>query len=243
MNEGYGAVIPLDEKVKKIKFMFFDMEGTLFTKAVKNTHGIAASVWTKIAQELGPDALALEEMTKQKWNRGEYTGYIDWMRDTVLIHMAYSLKKDLFTKIVDDIEYNEGVERTVRMLHNKDIQTGLISGGFARQARKAAKELHINHYLAACDYFWDEKGYLSHWSLLPFDYKGKLDLMATLLRDLKLEKHEVGFVADGANDKYMAREVGLSIAYNAQQELKEASNFWLDGEDFSGILRFLAPHI
>ena len=41
----------------KIKFAFFDMEGTIFRKAVGKEYvkgKTAPSLWTKIAQHLGP---------------------------------------------------------------------------------------------------------------------------------------------------------------------------------------------
>lgn len=227
-----------------IKLVFFDMEGTIFRKEVKDSKGnTSPSAWTVIAEELGEQAAREEDRTKDKWNNDVYDGYVEWMEDTINIHKKYGLKKDQFEQILGSIEYREGVEHTFQKLHENGIKTALITGGFKRQADRAQKDLKIDHAFAACEYHWSEDGSIEHWNLLPVDYEGKVDFMKLIMEEHGLSPEECAFVGDGSNDVELAREVGLSISYNGPEELEAAASYIInqerDEEDFSEILDYL----
>ena len=75
------------------KLIFMDLEGTLLQKAtcVFRASGTAPSTWTLLARRLGREALQEEEETKERWQKGEYRNYIEWMQDTIRIHQCYGL--------------------------------------------------------------------------------------------------------------------------------------------------------
>jgi phosphoserine phosphatase len=231
-------------KITAPKLIFFDMEGTIFKKIYKTSKGnTAPSAWTLIAQHLGPEALKEEEWTKEKWNNGEYAGYVEWMEDTIKVHKKYGLNKGFFEKIMKGVDYYSGVKETFDVLEKAGIRTALISGGFKAQADRALKDLKIDHAFVACEYLWDEKGNLVHWNLLPCDYEGKLDFMHLLMKEHKLKKEEVAFVGDGKNDIPFAQAVGVSIAFNGAPELQKVSTHSVNQpegkEDFRAILPLL----
>lgn len=229
---------------KKIKLIFFDMEGTIFKKVVKISKGnIAPSAWTLLAQHLGEKALEEEEKTKDKWSDGKYAGYVEWMEDTIKIHKKYGLTKSFFDKVINSIEYHDRVKETFKELNKKGIITSLISGGFKANADRAQKDLKITHSFAACEYFWDEKGKLIHWNLLPCDYGGKVDFMKLIMKEYRLSPEECAFVGDGKNDVYLAKEVGLSVAFNGAEELQRVSTYSVNQsegeEDFKEVLKYI----
>ena len=118
-----------------IKLIFFDMEGTIFRKAVKNSKGnIAPSAWTLITNHLGKGATREENATKAKWTAGKYKGYVEWMEASIRVHQKYGLTKDFFGKVMNSIEYHNGVKETFEELHKRGFHTALISGGFKAQA-------------------------------------------------------------------------------------------------------------
>jgi phosphoserine phosphatase len=229
---------------KKIKLIFFDMEGTIFKKVIKYSKGnTAPSAWTLIAQHLGPEALKEEDETKDKWTYGKYTGYVEWMRDTIKIHKKYGLTKQFFRRVMNSIEYHDGVRKTFKELKSKGYITALISGGFKAQADRAQKDLLIDHSFAACEYFWDKKGRLLHWNLLPSDYEGKIRFMKLIMKEYGLSPEECAFVGDGRNDVHLAKEVGLSISFNGAEELQRVCTHSINQEegreDFKEILKYL----
>ena len=228
--------------MKKVKLIFFDMEGTLFEKAVKTSGGnVAPSAWRLIAEHLGEEAVRKDDETQEKWNTGKYNGYVEWCKDAIRMHKKHGLKKQFFDKVIESIKYHKGVKETFKELNKKGYITALISGGFKAQADRAQKELKIDHAFTACEYFWDEKGKILHWNLLPCDYEGKADFMKLIMKEHKLSPEECAFVGDGVNDIFLAKEVGLSIAFNGAKELQRVSTYSINQkegeEDFRDVLK------
>lgn len=230
------------KRIKVPKLIFFDMEGTIFRKAVDGTQGIAPSAWTLIAKHLGLEALAEEEATKARWNQGGYRGYSEWVEDSIRIHQKYGLDRKFFEKVIEEIDYHPGVEEVFEVLNRRGVRTALVSGGFKAQANRAAVDLRINHVLAACEYFWDPRGRLIHWNVLPADFTSKLDFMKLLMKEYKLRKRECAFVGDGRNDIPLAKVVGRSISFNGDPELQNAATYSVNQaageEDFRVILPY-----
>ena len=231
--------------MNKIKLIFFDMEGTLFEQAVstKKTK-VAPSAWFAIAEALGEKAVIEEKKTQKKWENKQYSGYIEWMEDTIRIHKKYGLEKSTFTKIIDSISYTKNVAEVFKKINKRNIPTALISGGFKYQADKAVRSLKIKHSFVGCEYFWDRRGVLEHWNLLPADYIGKLDFMKLLVKEYGFSFDECAFVGDGKNDAYLAKKVGISIAFNSsskrlQRQTTYSVNQEKGKEDFRAILPFL----
>lgn len=228
----------------EIELVFFDMEGTIYRKEVRDSKGnTAPSAWTVISRELGKEAERLEDETKEKWNRGEYSGYIEWMEDTIDIHQKHGLTREMFEDIMSTIPYRNGVQQTFDQLREDGVRTALITGGFKHQADKAQRDLKIDHAFAACEYLWDEDGKLQHWNLLPADYEGKVDFMNLVMDEHGLTPEQCAFVGDGSNDVPLARKAGLSISYNGPEELEEVSDYVInqteENEDFTEILRYI----
>lgn len=229
---------------KKIKLFFCDMEGTIFKKAVSPRRtSVPPSAWFLIAEELGPRALEEERRTQRKWNNGEYANYLQWMEDTIRIHKKYGLTKKVFQDAIDKIELMNGVKEVFKILNRAKIPTCLISGGFKYQADKAACELKIRHAFSGCEYFWDKKGHLDHWILSPSDVEGKVALMKLMIEEYKYGREECAFVGDGDNDVYLAREVGISIAFNGSARLSKCATYSIvqkpTEENFLAILDYL----
>lgn len=241
------------DDIAMIRHIFFDMEGTIFQKAVKmrDDYGhTAPGMWHLIAEHLGPEALAEENKTKEKWNRGtarndpeRYAGYVEWMEDTIKIHQKYGLTKDFFDKVMAAVDYWPGVKETFEVLRKKGIRTTVISGGFKAQVDRCVKELKMDHGFGACEYLWDDKGRLVHWNLLPCDYEGKLGFMKLIMKEHGLTEKECAFVGDGKNDISLAKAFGSSVAFNGAKELQAVSihsvNQGEGKEDFKAVLPLL----
>jgi phosphoserine phosphatase len=213
----------------KIKLLFFDMEGTIFTKQhiplqyANSDH--QQSLWARLMFELGAEAQGESLKTIVKWDAGIYSSYVGWCDESVRILQKYNLTRDLFEKTLNSIGYNPGVKETFGILHKQGIKTALISGGFIEQAWQAQQDLKITHAFAATELFWDDNGFLMDWKNLPSDYEGKVDFMRLLMCEYGLHQDECGFIGDGKNDISIAQKVGLSFAYQAHPELQEVVTY------------------
>jgi phosphoserine phosphatase len=232
------------EKVKIPRLVFFDMEGTLFKKAYRDSSGnTSPSAWTLLAEHLGSEALREENETKRKWNNGEYSGYVEWMEDTIRIHKKYGLTRDFYDKVMSSVEYHDGVFEFFEELKKRGIKTGLISGGFKSQADRALMDLKIDHAFVACEYLWDEKGTLVHYNLLPVDYEGKVDFMKLIMKEHGQNPEDCAFVGDGRNDIPFAKAVGRSISFNGAKELEEVCTYSVRQEEGKEDFRAILPYL
>lgn len=225
------------------RLMFFDLEGTLLQKSYHLDNGkVAPSAWTLLAESMGKECLAEEEHTKDRWLRGEYPGYVEWMRDTIRIHKKYGLTRNTFEQVMSSVELMPGTQRAFEAFRSAGAVTAIISGGFKALADRTQRELKIDHALAACEYFFDTgSGKIEHFNLLPSDEKGKIQFMKLIALEHGVDEGDCVFVGDGKNDVPLAKEVGFSVAFNAQDELRRVATVVIDQklgeEDFFAVVR------
>ena len=141
------------------KIWFFDMEGTLLQKDHNLNNGkVPPSAWTVLAKEISEACYLEEEETKDKWLNGEYKGYLDWMDETVRIHIKHGLTEETLMRIVDRSRFHDGVEELFAYLKERNVITVLITGGIKSLSDMVQRKLKINHALSGCEYFFDANG-------------------------------------------------------------------------------------
>lgn len=218
------------------------MEGVIFETGITEKRSkVASSFWTVLAKSLGKEAEKEEDVGKDIWQRGEFKNYLDWMIYTITIHKKYGLTMKDFYDILHKVPFVDGAKETFAELHKRGYRVAIISGGFKNQADRAIRELGVEHVFAACEYFFDDKtGKLTGWNLLPCDYEGKIDFMELMMREYKLKPEQCAFVGDGVNDIPLAKEVGLSVAFNGRKELQKVTTYSVNQEkkDLRAILQY-----
>lgn len=227
-----------------LKIIFMDLEGTLLRKAYHlDNSKVAPSAWTLLAEALGSEALKEEEETKDRWNAKGYAGYVEWMEDTIRVHQKYGLTRTLFEKVMHSVEIIPGVPEAVQEVHSLGMRSAIITGGFKFLADKLQRQLKVSHSFAGCEYFFYENGQIEHWNLLPADFEGKVDFMKLTMKEHRIDPGEALFVGDGNNDMALAKEVGVSVAFNAQPGLRGVCTYAIDqphgAEDFRPVLDVL----
>jgi len=235
--------INLGNKMPKIKLIFFDMEGVIFDSGfVEKRPKVAASVWSILSTSLGEEARKAEDTSTNMWINGKFRSQLEWAEHVIEnIHRKHKLTKKKFYEVIDNVPFMHGTKETFSELHKRGYLTAIISGGFKNQADRAAKELKVRHIFAGTEYFFDDKtGELIGWNILPCDYEGKVEFMKLLMREYRFESKDCAFVGDGVNDIPLAKEVGLSIAFNARKELQEVTTHSISQEkkDLRAILKY-----
>lgn len=207
----------------KKRFLVMDVEGTIF-KASFKLHGVdyKSTLWQPIARELGDAAMEEENLMAQKYENGEYNSYLDWVKATIDMHKRYSLKKTIFDELVNSAEYNTGVEEFFDNLNRNEWIPVLISGGFQNLIRRAENELDIEYGFGACEYFFDDYGYLFSHNIQPCDFEGKIKFLDTLLAEFQMNKRtDWVFIGDGKNDVPIAKAAPKAFAIHPHEKLKE----------------------
>ncbi len=222
-----------------MKLLVLDIEGTIFRTSVRLPGtSIDSTIWQSIAFHLGPDAVREEVETHNRWRNCEYRSYLDWMKDTILIHKRFGLKAELFNSLIESAEYNDGVAQTLTQIDRNRFEIVLISGGFRELAARVQVDFKISHAFAACEYIFDTAGFLDAFNLLPCDFEGKLNFVRLMLKEYQLSERDWLFVGDGANDAAIAQAAPISVAYAAHPELRAVSTHQI--EQFSDLVKILA---
>jgi phosphoserine phosphatase len=223
----------------KTKLLFLDMEGTLVSaqniKGRSNSAG--TSLWSRLFHELGPEALAIDNLSVERWERGEYSGFVAWIEESVRLLKEFGLRRSLYLDCVENSPLNPGVAESLALVHKAGIRTAIVSGGFYDQARRIQVELGIHHAYAAVELYWNPDETIRHANIWPSDYAAKADYVELLRRECNVTREECAFVGDGKNDVAIAAHVGLSFAYQAHPELRSAATHVV--EDFLEIPRLL----
>lgn len=208
------------------KIVFFDLEGTLLQiNSAVNSGIVAPSAWAMIALALGEDCYRAEERSQLKWASGGYPTYIDWMIDTVALHRAYGLNKQMYDSVIEQTSFVPGASRAVEYMRSRGARVAIVTGSLKGFADKAQRHLRADHAFYGCEYFFDpETGLIEHCNLLPSDNEGKAGFMQVLIDEYGLSSQHCAFVGDGRNDVFLARKAGFSVAFNAQHELEEVAS-------------------
>jgi Phosphoserine phosphatase len=222
-----------------VKLLVFDVEGTLFRAHVRLPGTVIDStVWQGLAHRLGDEAVKEEVATHARWTAKGYKNYIEWMRDTIEIHLRHGLTRNNFYEVIDAAEYNPGVQQCFAELDRSRYEPVLISGGFRELAARAQRDLRIIHSFTACEYLFGEDGHLQGFNLLPCDFMGKIDFIQLMLREYGLSDDDWVFVGDGLNDVPIASKAPFSIGYRAHEQLCNVVTHVVD--DFRDISKLLA---
>ncbi|MEI6206745.1 MAG: HAD-IB family phosphatase [Desulfuromonadales bacterium] len=229
--------------MKKIKLAVFDMEGTLFRRSYgfdfikeqvefkDNWEKLCqchpgkelaemqfSSAWTLLCDLLGPEASKKNQDNWKKWSDRGYSGYSEWVIDTIKIHQDYGLTKALFDAVVkQSAVYFPGVAETFQSLRSKNITIALVSGGLKAMADRVALEYKLEHCFTSAEYFWNPDDTIRHWNCQPSDFIHKKRLVKLLLHDLGISKEQALFIGDGGNDRDVAQYVGHSIGFYPKQ--------------------------
>lgn len=230
------------------KIVFMDLEGTLYRiPPSASTSRVAQSAWTTLAARLGEACLAEEEASKVKWETGGFGSYLQWMEVSLEILKRHGLSRPLFASVMADLQEVSGIRESGRLLTDMGARMAIVSGGFKALADRAVLAMRAHHAFAACDLFFDdETGRLEQWNLLPTDYMGKVDFMRLLIREYDVDAADCVFVGDGVNDVYLCREVGMSVAVCAQEELVQEATYSVGvyggTYDFRDVVKIIQDH-
>lgn len=219
----------------KIKLVVFDQDGVLYNVGSKEKPSKGLSTWQQIAEAIG--ALKEDNQLYKRWSRGEFSSYLEWMEASVKMHQNQGLTKEKYFSVINNLPYTPYAKETIAELKKRGYLTAIISGGYHAQAIRAKKELELDYVFAACEYIFDKEK-LRDWVLIPCGYYGKVEFLKALIKGLGLSLEQCAAVGDGFNDVPLAKKVGLSIAFNAGEELKKVAKVIIDKRDLREILQY-----
>lgn len=186
---------------KRVRIVLFDMDGVL-----ANIH----SSWEYLHSYFG----VLDEARKvmKEYEEGRFD-YIEWMRRDTSLWLKKKEKihiKEL-VKAFDRVELNPEIRLVGPELHKRGIIIGIVSGGIDLLARRVARELGADVWIANRLVF-DKRGYLKPGGI-PLVGVDKTRAVRRILSEYGIPGENAMFVGDSRWDASAMRIVGYPVAY------------------------------
>lgn len=206
--------------IKPKRLVVLDMDSTFIKNEVIDLLAKAAGVGEKVA--------AITERSMR--------GDLDFQES---LAQRVALLKDLPLSAIDivreDIDFSEGAERLVKILHALGHKVAVVSGGFGNVIDPILEKVGVDLFRS--------NTLESEGDRLTGRTEGAIVDKAAKAQALKEFAHELGIplaqtvaVGDGANDLDMMAISGLSIAFNAKPIVAQAAKAAIRDGDLTGVL-------
>lgn len=219
------------KKIEQIKLVLFDMDGVLTD---------TLSSWRFIHDHFG--------VSNEHSVRAYISGEIDdmefirrdvdlWRKEGKLIH------SDRLKDLLRQIPLMAGAKDCIQTLHDKGIETAIVSAGLDTLAIRVAEELGIEHVYAN-GITTDETGYLTTEGILRVPLIEKDKVVLKISEDLKVSRDHMAAVGNSCYDLPMLQMVSLGVAFNPSDEcICEKADMIVMGRDLRELLKVFEPYL
>jgi phosphoserine phosphatase len=208
----------------------FDIDGTLI-------HGPRhRTVWEVLNERFTGRADQNEE--RYALYRAGKLSYAEWVELDVTGWRDAGATRDDISEACSTLRLLPGTREVLDLLAASGYRLIAISGTLDVMLETVLpdhpfEEVYTNHL------GFDESGAISHWRATPFDMEGKATLLRAIAMREGIPLSRCAFVGDSANDEWIARAAGFSIALNPDSEkLERAVDAVIHADD----LRAILPH-
>jgi len=207
-----------------IRLVVFDVDGTLTQHS---------SVWWRLHELFGTTKKG--RLYFDQYFAGEIN-YEQWADYDAALWTGEPVSKIM--EIVSETKLVPGVRETIATLRNHRINTAILSGGLDIMADDIARRSGIEYVLT--NKLGIKDGVLTGTVENIIGWAEKADHIQTIIDHFDTTLEETAFVGDGRNDISVLSVVGLSIAFNPEdQEVADSAQVVIREND----LRAILPHI
>ena len=166
-------------------------------------------------------------------------GEIDFVESfTRRVALLKGLDESVMKEIAENLPYNEGLERMMKVLKRVGYKTAILSGGFTYFCKYLQQKFGFDYVYA--NELEIEDGHLTgRYVGDVVDGKRKAELLKLLCQVEGINLAQAVAVGDGANDLPMISLAGLGIAYHAKPKVKANAKQGISTIGLDGILYFL----
>lgn len=207
-----------------VRLVVFDVDGTLTQHS---------SVWWRLHELFGTTKEG--KLYFDQYFAGEIN-YEQWADYDAALWTGEPVSKVM--EIVSATKLVDGVPETIATLNDHGIKTAILSGGLDIMADDIARRAGIEYVLTNKLGIKDDVLTGTVENLIGWAEKAKY--IHTILDHFDVTLEETAFVGDGRNDMSVLSVVGLSIAFNPEdQEVADTAQIVIREND----LRAILPHV
>ena len=211
-------------KMKKLKFVVFDMDGVLTD---------IDSSWKYVHDFFNTS----NEESVEEYLRGRIDDLEFIRRDVGLWNVdGKPLKKEKLEEILSDVPLMKGAEGIIGFLRGHDVKTGIVSAGLDVLASRVARVLDID-FVYANGVKTDKNGFLTGEGRVDVRLMYKDDAVKRLSEDVGISLRDIAVVGNSCFDISMFEVSGLGIAFNPEDDcVRRAADFVVDGKDLNNLV-------
>jgi phosphoserine phosphatase len=209
------------------KLICFDMDGVIFKDI---------NFWITLHKKFGTSKQG-KELTK-KYLHSDYSRLVE----EVVQKLWKGKPASKYFELINELEYLPGVNKVFSFVKEKGFISAIISASSLDVAKRAQKDLQIDHIFANELIIKNEK--VSGEFIWPIGSgkEKKAEIIKELCSDLNISLKETIYIGDSDTDIEAFKVVGLSIAFNSKsEELKKVATHIVDSNNLVDILKYL-PH-
>lgn len=224
MSEGMDISFQKDDIFRRSRRLIcFDMDSTL--------------IHTECIDELAERAGVGEQV--KAITESAMRGEIDFTESfTRRVALLKGLDESVMEDIARNMPFNEGLERTMKILKTVGYKTAILSGGFTYFAKYLQQRFGFD-YVYANELEIEDGKLTGRYLGDVVDGRRKAELLKLLCQVEGINLAQSVAVGDGANDLPMISLAGLGIAYHAKPKVKATADQSISTIGLEGILYFL----
>lgn len=221
---------------KKIRFVAFDLDGTLLRFPQRQVYS-----WPLVFK-----ALEIPDVDRRALMRrflSEEISYEQWCEAVAQLFRERHLTRQQLSDVASAIRPVTNLLVSIHKLRQKGIRSGIISGGIDTILHDT-----IPNPRSLFDFIFINKTTFSaddrFFSLTPtkYDFQGKAKALVDISRRLNIDVANIAFCGDGINDIHASSSCGLSISFSDRKKpLLEADHILL-GDDLAEVVDVIEQH-
>lgn len=207
-----------------VRLVVFDVDGTLTQHS---------SVWWRLHELF--DTTKKGRLYYDQYFAGEIN-YDQWANYDAALWTGKPVSKVM--EIVSSTKLVPGVSETIASLSDQGIKTAILSGGLDIMADDIARRAGIEYVLT--NKLGIKDGILTGKVENIVGWADKAEHIHTILNHFGVTLEETAFVGDGRNDISVLSVVGLSIAFNPEdQDVADSAKVAISENDLRAILPYV----